>query len=547
MSEVWKRWEGQVVDSKYQLQRCLGSTDHSVVFLAGFHAPEPRLAAVKFISADVPNAAQRLAEWKRAAELSHPNLLRIYGTGTCKLEDTDLLYVAMEYAEENLGEILPQRALQPEEAREVLNVLTDVLVFLQNKNLTHGHVKPSNILAQGDQLKISSDTIRPAGELHQMRRKRSPYDAPEIASSPCTGASDVWSLGVTLVEALTQQPAVLPFDQQAEPTIPPSVRGVFRDIAEHTLQRNPRLRWTIAQVAERLSPASATAAKAAVASAASASAVAPAPAISPAPPPMAPVSVPLSREPAVRLARQPQRPPSPAQAARPPVAKEPRQAIVLPNYVVPLFAGVLVLAAIIVLPKILHNRAQPSTNPVASSTTPAASSGPGDRKSPSAGRVESGAKPQAAPKSANSDSVRPVPKENRAATPKQPTSATSTAPAVLRSTESAASAKTRQASGGRGEVLDQTMPEPPAKALATIHGTVRVGVKVHVDAAGSVSDATLDSPGPSSYFADLSLKAAQRWLFSPPEADGRSVPSDWLVHFYYTQSGVKASSQQVSP
>src|SRR5208282_293333 len=44
MSDVWKRWEGQVVDHKYQLQQFLGSTDHSVVFLAEFHDPRPDAA-----------------------------------------------------------------------------------------------------------------------------------------------------------------------------------------------------------------------------------------------------------------------------------------------------------------------------------------------------------------------------------------------------------------------------------------------------------------------------------------------------------------------
>ncbi len=42
MSETWKKWEGQVVDHKYQLLKHVGSTDHSVVFLAEFHDPELR-------------------------------------------------------------------------------------------------------------------------------------------------------------------------------------------------------------------------------------------------------------------------------------------------------------------------------------------------------------------------------------------------------------------------------------------------------------------------------------------------------------------------
>jgi len=99
----------------------------------------------------------------------------------------------------------------------------------------------------------------------------------------------------------------------------------------------------------------------------------------------------------------------------------------------------------------------------------------------------------------------------------------------------------------RGEVLDQVLPEPSAKALATIQGTVRVVVKAHVDAAGIVTEAELDMPGPSKYFADLALKAAKQWEFNSPESNGRSLPSEWLIQFGYSQSGVRASANQRQP
>src|SRR5277367_6444383 len=146
-SDVWKKWEGQVVDHKFQLQRYLGSTDHSVVFLAEFHDPDPKQAAVKFISAEFGNKDEQMESWKEASKLTHPNLIRIYGAGICKIEDRDVLYVAMEYAEENLSQVLPSRPLSAEETSESLNAMVDVLAYLHGKNLVHGHVKPSNLLA----------------------------------------------------------------------------------------------------------------------------------------------------------------------------------------------------------------------------------------------------------------------------------------------------------------------------------------------------------------------------------------------------------------
>jgi TonB family protein len=96
-------------------------------------------------------------------------------------------------------------------------------------------------------------------------------------------------------------------------------------------------------------------------------------------------------------------------------------------------------------------------------------------------------------------------------------------------------------------VLEQILPDIPDKALATITGKVRVTVLAHVDAAGNVSDAEFENPGPSKYFADSALKAVRRWEFSSPEVGGRSIPSEWLVRFEFSASGIQAFPTQSSP
>jgi TonB family protein len=99
----------------------------------------------------------------------------------------------------------------------------------------------------------------------------------------------------------------------------------------------------------------------------------------------------------------------------------------------------------------------------------------------------------------------------------------------------------------RGEVLDQVLPDVSEKALATIQGIVRVTVRVQVDSTGNVSEAALDSPGPSKYFADLALRAARRWQFTSPEVDGHSVPSEWFISFNFSSAGPKAFPKQTAP
>jgi hypothetical protein len=552
MSEAWNKWIGQVVDHKYQLQQFLGTTDHSVVFLAEFHDPELCQATIKFISADFGDKEQQLAAWKEAAQLNHPHLIRIYGAGACRIEEMDLLYVAMEHAEENLGQVLPHRALVDEETQEMLGSIVDVLVYLHDRDLVHGHVKPSNVLATGDLLKLSSDTIFPAGQVREMRRERSPYDAPELPAAPYT-AADMWSLGVTLVEALTQQPAVLPFNENADPIIPSTVRDPYLEIVQHTLRRNPRLRWDIGQLAEQLNPAAAEAkAVAAVAGArvsgaaglTSAGAMTMPPPARPTPPAMPPLTVPLSNEPAVPLAKLPPAPAIDSKRTQPQyqaAAPATSQSVELPGYVIPLFAGALLVIALIVLPFALRHRTKPDSSNVGPTT------GAQSSTQAAAGQLASSASNVAPPEKL------PTPKPAAELPPKKATPAAAVtpppAPAPSRSEELPAAPKVKGSDtvAGAGEPLDKVTPTASAKALSSIHGTVRVGVKVHVDAAGNVTAATLDNPGPSRYFADLSMKAARQWVFTAPEANGHSAPSDWKIQFNYTQSGVQMSSQQLTP
>ncbi len=118
-SRDWKQWEGQVVNGSFPLRQYLGGSDRSAVFLTERRGREPQKAAIKLIAVDPANTAVQLARWEYAAKLSHPHLLRLFETGSCQLDDVVVLYVVMEYAEENLAQILPQRAPTLEEAREL--------------------------------------------------------------------------------------------------------------------------------------------------------------------------------------------------------------------------------------------------------------------------------------------------------------------------------------------------------------------------------------------------------------------------------------------
>src|ERR1700692_3912172 len=158
MSEAWKQWQGQVVDGKFPLRQFLGGSEYSAVFATERGEPTQK-GAIKFIQVNEAAAELQLARWKRAAQLSHRHLLRVFDSGRCRLGDFDLLYLVMEYAEENLAQFLPQRPLTPAEARHVLAPTLEGLAYLHAEGLIHGHLRPSNIMAIEDCLKLSADGI----------------------------------------------------------------------------------------------------------------------------------------------------------------------------------------------------------------------------------------------------------------------------------------------------------------------------------------------------------------------------------------------------
>ncbi len=246
MTRDWKQWEGQMVNGTFPLRQYLGGSGHSAVFLTERRGREPQRAAIKLIPADPANTAVQLARWEATAKLSHPHLLRLFETGSCQLDKSVFLYVVMEYAEDNLAQILPHRALTPEEVRDLLEPALDALTFVHGKSLIHGRLKPSNVMAAQDQLKLSSDSLFRTGDPAGGLAPSSRYDAPEVANGSILPASDSWSLGMTLMEALTQRlPAV---EGMTEP-LPETVPAPFMGIAHCCLRRDPQRRCTVADIA----------------------------------------------------------------------------------------------------------------------------------------------------------------------------------------------------------------------------------------------------------------------------------------------------------
>jgi TonB family protein len=508
MNESWKQWEGQTVDEKFLLGEYLGGSNHSAVYATELTDGETQRAAIKLIEADPGCAETQMNRWRQAAELSHLHLIRIFRMGRCWLEGVDLLYVVTERGDEDLAEILPKRALTPEEAQAMLPPALDALAYLHSKSLVHGHIKPSNILAIDDQLKISSDGICGTGKLRVDELPLTIYDAPETAGRGQTPTGDIWSLGITLVEALTQRPPVWERNRPGELVVPATVPAPFFEIARRCLRRDPQVRWTIADVTARFAPVTREpeAAKAEHATAArmaqpEAQAVAQ----------VEPESQPASSS------------PSETEKSQAPTFEEkhsPRW-----RYSIPAAVGVVAAIALFAGPKLVKQHADAQPTELAVAAEPAA---------------------QPAPDTAAIADAAPAPEVG--APRKEPSPALSApAPAPSSPARLAPVANPTAAAMMPGEVTHRVEPDVSERASRTIRGTVRVAVKVRVDRSGRVTGEMLDERGPSHYFANIAVKTARQWAFSPAAANGRNVPSEWILRFEFRQNGSQVIPKRVTP
>ena len=249
--EDWKQWERRILGGRFRLRRHLGGSDDTGVFLTRY-GDGSEWAAIRLVRAEADHSEILLSRWKRASGLSHPGLIRLFEAGTCQAHETKLLYVVMEYGEENLAETLRERSLTPAEAREMLEPVADTLHYLHEFGLVHGRLKPSQILITGNQVKVASDWIHAAGEPGWGFQAPSVYEPPESVSGMCSPAGDVWALGVTLVEALTQTQPLQRRPKAKRVFLPATLPVAFREIAHGCLRGNPRRRDTAGQIAHRL-------------------------------------------------------------------------------------------------------------------------------------------------------------------------------------------------------------------------------------------------------------------------------------------------------
>ncbi len=509
MLETWKRWPGQTVNGEFQLREYLGGSAHGAVYLTDY---DRHPAAIHLVSESSPDKERQLASWQLATELSHANLTRIFQVGPCQIDDVKLFFAVTEFADENLGQILTQRALTAEEATEMLKPILGALVYLHERGLVHGGINPANIMASGDQIKLSSSYLGRSGE---PIRDPGNYGPPEALSS---SAGDVWSLGMTLVEVLTQRLPSRHGNAQGDPDIP-TLPAPLLDVARHCLRRESIQRWSAQEITEHLDPnAVRPAPQKQVETVAVAQTTSSRPEQAPPRLEQVPPVTPKRPAAAFQSVTTVVRPKQAARGSANPKKNQYVAAVVTLLLVLTGFVGVRLLNRSsnndAQTPRDTEKPGQSVTQPPQTPPPPAASAVPPES-------TTSAATPSATTPGEEPKTVRP-----RASQPPEPTRSKQE-PDVL------------PAESADAAVVHQVLPEVLPRAQRSIRGTVRVGIKVSVNQSGEVTDAVIESSGPSRYFADLALQAARQWKF----AAGGNVAGNWVLRFDFTTDGVKASAK----
>ena len=500
-SSIGGEWAGRVIDGRFPLLRRLGSSRRSSLFLTEFGDAKQK-ATIKLIAADSEGAEIRLALWEAAQRLSHANLTKVFASGRCEIDSKALVYVVSEFADQVLAEVLGERALTPQEAREMLGPTLDALSYLHEKGFVHNRLKPSNIMAIGDRLMLSGDGIVSAGAAGNPSPEPTVFDAPESIQGPIGTAADVWSLGATLVEVFALRPPAWDGTPAQKPTVPESVPQPFATIARECLRIDPARRCTLEQIHSRLTPP--------------------------------------SNHPAV---------PEPADGKT--IARR-RLGVVMG-------AGAVLLATIAIwMAYELHHEpsssppteaqsavpASPAAEPAPASAPPAASApAPSEEASSSPNpRASTPPPPASQPAAAPHASPSAAP-----ATLPSPAPAEPSTPVVRQSEATPAAAHLSGVATATGEVSHPVQPDVSASAMKTISGTLKVVVRVSVDAAGNVTNAEFDSAGPSKYFASKALEAARHFAFRPAQDGGQPVASTWILHFDFRREGISITSAETTP
>jgi Protein kinase domain len=202
---AWLTLPGVILDGGFELKGALATGETSATFGARILGAGGQEATVSFYQADLAQAEEQLSFWQTLREWPHPNLSTPLAAGYRWLGDTGVVYLVLPIPDEKLSGVLRERALDADEAAELVRSVASALGHLHACGLAHGNISPETVLATRDAVQLSTDAVRRQGAELLITPPPTSYLAPESDRQNNTTAADIWGLGATLFEVLTRR------------------------------------------------------------------------------------------------------------------------------------------------------------------------------------------------------------------------------------------------------------------------------------------------------------------------------------------------------
>jgi serine/threonine protein kinase len=234
-----------------------------------------RQVAVKVFRTDNPGADDRQrvdAEVRLLASLRHPGLVTVFDAGVAEPPDQHTFLVMELVPGPNLAQHLGQTRMTSDAVARLGQDLAGALAYVHSQGIIHRDIKPANILldtphAGADEMPVKLGDFGIARLVDSTRLTMdgstigtANYLSPEqVQAGEATYASDIYSLGLVLVEALTGwiaypgsgvEAAVARL--HAQPVVPTQFGGGWAQLLTAMTDFAPDRRPTAQEVAERL-------------------------------------------------------------------------------------------------------------------------------------------------------------------------------------------------------------------------------------------------------------------------------------------------------
>jgi eukaryotic-like serine/threonine-protein kinase len=268
-----------LVGGRYRIHTPLGSGGMGSVYQATDETLGREVAVKVF--REVPSSE---VEWMRQereiqllATLNHPGLISLHDAGVHVFGDETRLYLVMELmSDPTLDVRMAEGPMPPHDVASIGAQVAEALAYIHSRGVVHRDVKPANILindvagmafhrvAKLTDFGIASFSGGQNYTAEGVLLGTASYMSPEqVSRGAITAATDIYSLGLVLLEALTGD---RPFPGTAveslaaringDPDIPETLAPQWRDLIRRMTDRDPEKRPKAATISRVLRGAS---------------------------------------------------------------------------------------------------------------------------------------------------------------------------------------------------------------------------------------------------------------------------------------------------